>query len=363
MNILILSLYAPTSSVNFTEGTGGAQEVVYQLGRRWVRMGHNVKIVSAYKDNKIPKNEIIDGIEIERVCNFYTAVYGIRKYYKKYENWADVVLENYTSYPLYTPIYVNKPLFVIMHHLMGADYIKVSGLHGVIGYINECCIPYVYNKAKFIAVSDFAKKQLIDIGIQERNIHVIRDGIDTIKYKPGSKSKDPMILFIGNFSDGRKKVEDLIEAFKIVNKKIHNSKLVIAGYGGKRENIIKNRTKENKNITFLGRIDEDKKVELYQRAWIFVNPSIMEGFSLTALEANACGTPVVAYKIDGLETVIDGVNGLVVEKRDINGLADTIIKLIEDDKLRNELSRNARETGEMYSWDIAANEYLEVFEK
>ena len=360
MNILILTLYASTKT-EFSEGIGGAQEVIHQLGKRWVKMGHNVRIISAYRDKNIPKKEIVDGIEIERVCSFYTAIYGIKKVYKKYEEWADIVLENYTSYPIYTPLYVRKSLFVIMHHLMGKEYIKASGLQGLIGYLSEKLIPYIYNRTKFIAVSDFAKKQLLSIGIPEKNINVIYNGIDLDEYMPAEKSKDPLIFFVGNFIDGRKRVEDLIEAFKIVNKKIPDAKLVIAGYGGKRENLIKKLIKNNNNIEFLGRIDENKKKKLYQKAWIFVNPSIMEGFSLTALEAHACGTPVIAYKIDGLETVIDGVNGLVVKKINIKALANTIIKIVEDDKLRNELSRNARETSEMYSWDIAAKRYLDVF--
>jgi glycosyltransferase involved in cell wall biosynthesis len=363
MNILILTLYSPTKT-NFKEGIGGAQEVIYQLGKRWVERGHSVKIISAYRNKRIPKGEKLDGIEIDRVGNFYTAILPIKKAYKKEEKWADIVVENYTSYPLYTPLYVKKPLVVLTHHLMGSDYIKAVGLiRGLIGYFSEMSIPLFYRHVKFISVSRLAKAQLIKLKIPDKNIETISNGIDTTYFIPGEEEKNPTIFFVGSFMDGRKRVEDLIKAFKIISKEILDARLIIAGKGGDKEIVVRKAAKSNSKIKYLGLIDMETKKRFYQKAWVFVNPSMAEGFSLSCLEANACGTPCVVYNLGGLETLQNGVNGLVVRQGNVDELANAIMELLSNHELREEMSRNARKIAERFSWDRATEEYLRVMEE
>jgi glycosyltransferase involved in cell wall biosynthesis len=362
MNILILSLYSPTGT-NFQEGIGGSQEVIYQLGKRWVEEGHNVKIISAYRDKNIPKKEILDGLEIERVASFYAAVPSIKRTYKKNEKWADIVLENYTSYPLYTPLYVKKPLIIIMHHLMGLKYVNTVGLtKGTIGYFSEKSIPLFYKNSKFIAVSEFAKNQLLSLKIPGANIKTIPNGINTSYFIPFEKESTPLVLFIGNFRDGRKKIDDLLEAFKKVSDEIPEAKLIIAGPGGDKVKMVKSLARSSKKIEYLGMVNSETKKGLYQKSWVFVNPSIAEGFSLSCLEANACGTPAIVYQLKGLETIQQEINGLVVEKNNVNKLANAVILLLTNHGLREEMSNNARKFAERFNWDIAAEMYLTTLE-
>ncbi len=362
MNILILSLYSPTGT-NFQEGVGGAQEVIYQLGKKWIEGGHNVEIISAYRDKKIPKKENLNGLRIKRVADFYTAAPSIKKTYRKKEKWADIVLENYTSYPLYTPLYVKKPLIVIMHHLMGLKYVNTIGLtKGTIGYLSEKSIPLFYKTSKFIAVSELAKNQLLSLNIPGANIKIIPNGINTSYFTPFKKESIPLVFFIGNFRDGRKRIEDLVEAFKKVLTKIPDAKLILAGSGGDKEIIINKIVENDNKIEYLGLIDAETKRMFYQKAWVFVNPSIAEGFSLSCLEANACGTPVVVYNLEGLETIKHGFNGLVVEKKNINELENAIIWLLNNHELREEMNKKARKFAEGYDWNIATRMYLDEFE-
>ena len=363
MNILVLTLYAPTKTA-FGEGIGGAQEVIHQLGQRWLKKGHNVKIISAYRDKNIPRKENLDGIEIKRVGGFYNAVLSVGGAYKKEEGWTDIAIENYTSYPLYTPLYVKKPLVVLMHHLMGSSYIKAVGLNrGLIGYLGEMSIPFIYKHTKFISVSKLTKSQLIKLKIPDKNIETVPNGIDTNYFILGKKEKKPLVLFVGNFVDGRKRVEDLIKAFKIVSKEISDSMLIIAGRGGDNETVVRKEVENNKKINYFGLIDMETKKRLYQKAWVFVNPSIAEGFSLSCLEANACGTPLVVYNLGGLETIQHRINGVIIGQRDVDELANAIMELLIDHSFREEMSINARKFSERFSWDRAAERYLEEFEK
>jgi len=361
MNILRLSLYVPTAT-NFSEGIGGAQEHIYQVSKIWAKKGHNVKVISAYRDYRIPKKEVIDGFEIERVGSFSFATYYIKKAYKKYEDWADIVIESYTSYPLFTPLYVKKPRIVVIHSgLLGKKYLEVvNPIKGIFGYIGEKILFKIYRNEKIILTSKRNENILRDHGIS--NIKIIYSGVNTSFFTPGEKYDKPIILFVGNFANKNKRIEDLIRAFNMINKYIKNIKLIIVGYGGKRSNIAMNACKTNKNIKYLGYI-RDKKLlrKLYQKAWVFVLPSIQEQFPLSLLEANACGTPAIVYKLNNIDTIQEGINCITVKKMDIKELADKIIQIIEDDKLRKKLGRSSRKFSENFSWEFTAEKYLNIF--
>jgi len=363
MNILRLSLYAPTST-NFSEGIGGAQEHMYQVSRIWAKKGHNVKIISTYKDCRIPRKEIIDGFEVERVGSFYSAIYHIRKAYKKYESWADIVIESYTSYPLLTPLYVTKPRMVVIHPgLLGKKYLEVvNPIKGIFGYIGEKILLKMYKNEKIILTSKKNENILRKHGIS--NIKIIYSGVDTTFFTPGEKHSKPIILFVGNFANKNKRIEDLIEAFNVINEYIKNARLIIVGYGGKRSKIVIKACKKNNNIKYLGQIRNKKLLKkLYQKAWIFVLPSTQEQFPLSLLEANACGTPAIVYKFNNIDIIQENVNCIIVNKIDIKELADKIIQLLEDYKLRKKLSISSRKFSENFSWEITGEKYLNIFDE
>src|SRR3989344_6780072 len=91
-------------------------------------------------------------------------------------------------------------------------------------------------------------------------------------------------------------------------------------------------------IRFLGRVSEVQKIKLYQKAWVFVNPSFMEGWGITTIEANACATPVVASDVPGLrDSVANPHTGYLVQYGHVEGFAEKIIKIINDENLRRAL--------------------------
>jgi glycosyltransferase involved in cell wall biosynthesis len=103
---------------------------------------------------------------------------------------------------------------------------------------------------------------------------------------------------------------------------------------------------------------------LLDRAWLIVHPSILEGFGLVVIEANARGTPAVAYDVPGLRTSIrDGETGLLVENGNVPALADAVISMIKDTELRNRLTENALEYSKQFSWDNAAKVFSEIIEQ
>jgi glycosyltransferase involved in cell wall biosynthesis len=117
-------------------------------------------------------------------------------------------------------------------------------------------------------------------------------------------------------------------------------------------------------VKFLGGLSNEERRRLLTRAWVLVNPSVREGFGLNVLEANALGTPCVAYNVAGLrDSVIDGKTGLLVkENGDAEKLAEAIIKVLKDEEFRRTLSVNALEYSKNFSWDKTAEGFLKVVE-
>jgi D-inositol-3-phosphate glycosyltransferase len=117
-------------------------------------------------------------------------------------------------------------------------------------------------------------------------------------------------------------------------------------------------------VTFLGAKDQDRLVYYYSAAEMVVMPSHYESFGMVALEAMACGTPVVASKVGGLAfSVQDGQTGYLVPDGDAEALAAKIRRLLKDDRLREELGRQAAEWAHRYGWSAIANQAIDLYEQ
>jgi glycosyltransferase involved in cell wall biosynthesis len=188
------------------------------------------------------------------------------------------------------------------------------------------------------------------------------------------------ITYLGNLLES-KGIFDLLEAIKIVKENARNKFIVnIAGKFSKdsstglslREHEIRfgNYLKELDDVVnYIGEIKEEKdKFELLKNTDIFVFPSWypIEGQPLVILEAMSCGCPVISTKDVGVidETVIDGVNGLLIEKRNIKQLADAIIKLIQDRGLRMKMGEESKKRFcELYTLEKHIKKFKEILKE
>jgi D-inositol-3-phosphate glycosyltransferase len=117
-------------------------------------------------------------------------------------------------------------------------------------------------------------------------------------------------------------------------------------------------------VTFLGKRDQDTLPYYYSAAEAVVLPSHYESFGMVALEAMACGTPVVASQVGGLAFLVqDGVTGYTVPSTDVEALADRLEKLIKDRDLRTRLGDQAAASAQEYSWDIIAENILSQYQE
>lgn len=231
---------------------------------------------------------------------------------------------------------------------------------------------------RVIAPSESAKVDIARVlGIPAERIVAIPEAADPALVPATDDSAKRMVaerwgvhgryLFnIGGF-DRRKNLPLLIEAFAAAVPSLDDDiRLVIAGAphtGNERvfpplEPVIRQHGVEGR-VVLTGRVTNEERRALYQAGHVYITPSAYEGFGLTPLEAMACGVPAIAANRTSLPEVV-GDTGLYVEPT-VDDLAPTIVALMTDDDLRDDLSRRSLARARTFTWAEAARQTVEVY--
>ena len=278
------------------------------------------------------------------------------------------MIEDINKIPFFSPIYHRLPLLVVIPHLFSDSVFKeINFVLGTYIYLSEKPISWLYKGFKFMVISESTKKDLVRRGLPPDDIHVIHCGIDHTLYHPDpSVQKDsvPTVIYLGRLKK-YKSIDHLLTAFSQTLKKIPEAKLVVVGEGDFKKSLIDLANKLNikDKVEFTGFVDQSEKVKRLQRAWVAVCPSLKEGWGLTNIEANACGTPVIASNVPGLkDSVMDGKTGLLFEYGDVRQLSDYLIKILSDTDYGEKLRQGGLAWAKRFSWDEAATKTLELME-
>lgn len=352
---------------------GGGEMYIFELATRWVKMGHSITIFCGqdYK-NTLPSFEIINGIHIYRKGGMFSvylwAIYYYFIYLKKTK--PDVVIDVANGIPFFTPLFCRLPKVSFVYHIHGDQFFyELPFPLSHIGYAVERFIfPLLYKRLFIVAISETTKQQLIKIGFNKDRISLVYCGINKSKSqlkidKEIKKFSTPTILYLGRVKK-YKRVGLLINIFPRIIEKVPRAHLIIAGWGTEASNVadLAMRSPLRKKITLVGPVSNTEKEKLLSKSWIFVNPSIGEGWSIAVIEANAYGTPAVALNVSGLaESIQDGKTGLLA--KDEKDLVNKICEILKDTNLRERLSKNAIEWANSFSWDNSAQESLHILEK
>jgi glycosyltransferase involved in cell wall biosynthesis len=348
---------------------GGAEVNFQEIFNRLVRRGHEVTLLCSRHDHTFPEEEWIDGIRIIRRGNRFTFNFTVPSVYKREFNNSniDILVEDCNKIPFYTPLYVHHPLFVIIHHLHGTsiygDTILPAAMYV---HLTERLIPFFYRGVPFVTVSDSTRNELIRKGLKAEDIEVVHNGVDQENYSPDEsvRSKEPLVACVTRLKK-YKGVHLLLHAMKHVRKEVPNAKLIIAGSGDYFPKLQSLSDKLHLNdIEFTGFLTVEQKVDIYRRAQVVVNPSAKEGWGLTVIESNACGTPVVAAEVPGLiDSVIDGETGFLYPHSDTEAMARHIVRLLKDENLRKKLSKRGLEWAKEFTWQKAAEKVESIIER
>jgi glycosyltransferase involved in cell wall biosynthesis/O-antigen/teichoic acid export membrane protein len=344
---------------------GGAEVYIHELAKRWVRQGNSVTLFCG-NDGHCARHDSIDGVEIIRRGGFYFVyVWAFFYYVFRFRGQYDVIIDCENGIPFFTPIFAREKKFLLIHHVHQEVFLRslVRPLAMFATFLELRVMPLVYRDIQVITVSNSSKEEILRTGITKVDPIVIHNGIDLAKFIPHEKQERPLILYLGRLK-AYKSIHIFIKAAQEVLKRIPHTEFIIAGDGEEKSNLMRLTKKIGieTSINFVGKVTEEEKIRLYQRAWLFVHPSMMEGWSLGIIEANACGTPVVASNVSGLrDSVRNPTTGFLVPYGDEKAFAEKMIQLIRDEKLRSDFSRGAIEWASNFSWDKSAMTCLELF--
>jgi glycosyltransferase involved in cell wall biosynthesis len=204
-------------------------------------------------------------------------------------------------------------------------------------------------------------------GVSPDRCETIPIGVDKERFYPLNIEREAhSLLFLGRL-ESRKGVDFLIRAIPGIKNILKDMRLYIVGEGVLRLSLedFARRQGLMENVRFLGTLPDLEVNRWYNRVSAVIIPSVFEGFGLTATEAMACGTPVIATDVDGLRDVVqNGWNGLLVRYGHMEGIREKIIHLLTNPDVQRDLSMNGRKTvEEHYNWSILADRVWRVYER
>jgi len=229
-----------------------------------------------------------------------------------------------------------------------------------------------------IAVSRYTKQKTIELtGVNPDKIRVIYEGAAPVFIPLSDKESirkrirqrygigEDFFLYIGAI-DYHKNIDGLLKSFAQLKRK--DVALVIVGRPVYRRYTTRiyaqsnALVKDGRKVYFLGYLCQRELADLYNAAVSFVSVSVYEGFGLPALEAMACGTPVIAAGNTSMREIVDS-SGILVDPYNTEEITSAMENLLSDDALRNRLSRQALIRAKEFSWEKAARETLSVYEE
>lgn len=234
----------------------------------------------------------------------------------------------------------------------------------------------IMKSSRLIAVSDFTKSDLINyFSLAPEKVVRIYSGINPIykklpasdigllKFKKAARLNSPFIFYLG-LLERRKNIGVLIEAFNSLkrNSKFKSFKLVLAGafgWGGADIFSLAKKSSFAKDIKFLGTVSHMDALRLYNAAEVFVYPSFFEGFGFPPLEAQSCGTPVIASNRASLPEVL-GNSAVLIEPWKIGELASAIENVVLNPGTKDRLIQTGFKNIKRFNWKKTAQETLKV---
>ena len=407
--IAMLSVHACPLAKLGGRDSGGMNVYVRELARELGRRGHEVDVFTRWREKDDPRIQSLGpNARVVHIPSGPIGYWPKMDVYAHLDEFTEKLLEHVSAegraYDLIHSHYwlsaeVARALAprwnvprVQMFHTLGL--VKREVMDEDLGGESDVRIAIeqraVKESAAVVAASEIEVGELRELYDADRaKLHVIPCGVDPAMFRPmrqadarESLGRDPcerMILFVGRIEQ-IKGIDVLLRAlgllfFRRPDLRREVCLVVVGGAldpnddGDETEKIHELRAlvrqhRMEDNVTFVGSLDQPTLARYYAAADLCAVPSLTESFGLVALEAMACGTPVVGTRVGGLQTLIaDGESGLLVPAGDYQALAEAIAQVLSDPRLRMHLAHGARDRAEHYSWRMVADRIETLYAK
>jgi glycosyltransferase involved in cell wall biosynthesis len=338
---------------------GGGEVYLHEQARYWSNAGHRVTWYAQRFAGSLPEEEI-DGIRIVRIAPVpWVFAAGAVSFHLNRDGDFDFVIDCMNGIPFFTPLFTSKPKFLLIYHIHTPHFrAELPPLAAAAAsFVETQLVPLVYRNTAVVTISESTRQELVALKMSRFPITVVHSGVSE-DIVPGPKAERPTILYLGRLRQ-YKRVDKLIEAFVAVKDAVPDARLVIAGVG---DDLPRLRGLAERlgirDVTFEGRVSEERKRRLMQEAWVFAMPSSIEGWGIVVIEANASGTPAVGYRVAGTkDCIVDGVTGLLAD--DDARFAKALERVLSDQRLRAALAEASRDWAQRFSWRISSETTLE----
>jgi len=252
---------------------------------------------------------------------------------------------------------------------------RLNGEKQVLGRANRIVVATLaeLTQLRFLYKADPKKLIIIPPGVDVSRFYPIPS--DEAKTYIGLEPEARMILFVGRI-EPLKGVDTLIQAMACLQLKESSRPVHLAIIGGdpsaspEEMNTEMARLQElcralglDQSVVFLGIRDQDKLPYYYSAAEVVVMPSHYESFGMVALEAMACGTPVIASEVGGLAYLVrDGETGFTIPAEEPETLCEKLSWLLNDQALHDKMSGQAAEYAQDYAWEKIASQIVDAYE-
>lgn len=390
-NIAVVSVHTSPLARPGTRDSGGMNVYIRELSRELGKRAHTIDIFTRRADPHTPEIAIID--ERTRVIQVDAGPWAaekaaLRRYLPDFRDGVrDFQRRDGRTYDLIHSHYwlsgwVGQTLkaawqvpHVIMFHTLG----EVKNRHHLDEREPESRTDgerlIAHGVDRVICASQGEKEMLCALyGVPPAKVSIVPCGVDVDTFKPASRAAarsqlglpavGPVILFVGRI-EPLKGIDVLLRAVSHLDGDFRA--LVIGGDGKdlarKRElAALSTQLGREEKVAFLDAVPHDQLPLYYNAADVCVVPSYYESFGLVAVEAMACGIPVIASRVGGLkETVQDGQTGYLVPWLCPEPFAERLELLLNNDALRRSLGREARTAAERYRWSEVAARVEDVY--
>lgn len=337
---------------------GGAETHLHEILERLAAWGHEVVLLCGGWEG-CPPRATRGGVEIHRVGTRQSFPFLARRYWKRElrARAFDVLYEDINKVPLYTTRWGAAHVVAVVPHLFGgAAFQELNPVLATAVWLSERPLARMYRGVPFQAISESTADDLAARGIPRDDVVVIPPGVSHDHYTPapGQRAPHPTFAYLGRLKR-YKGVDTVIRAFARLPRT--DAVLEIAGAGDHRpalEALVRS-LDLGERVRFLGFVTEQEKLALLRRAWAVALASPKEGWGLTNVEAEACGTPVVASDSPGIrESVRDGETGFLTRHGDVEAMAAAMERFASSPALVSQMGARARAFAETFTWDRCA---------
>jgi len=365
----------------FVPRRGGAEVGIYELSRSFLELGHEVAVITLkWPAHDMKEREEINGIEVYRFPSLLKFPASIPP----------------SVIHIYSLLRRIKPDIVNMHYILPLGYggiiaCKTFHIPTVLSLIGQDIYDPIHptprihypsmklvmnNVERITCISSFVMQRAIELGAPPSKTQVVPFGVDVDMFNPQISGRyirekyglgdGPMVLAVQRLSP-RKAVEYLVRAVPHVLEKVPETTFSIIDGGRRLGRLIDlaEKLKVKDRIIFVGSAPRPALPEYYGAADIFVLHSRFEALGLVLLEAMSSGKPVVATRVGGTVDVVEnGETGFLVSRENPTELANAILVLLNDKKLREKMGKKGRrKVVQHFSWTRVAEKMLKIYKE